>query len=113
MVGTDRTEGLTGINREYDEYSLAILVIVLGDGLVFVLSGCVPDLYLDFDLLHLDDLEDVVYADGHHVVIHKFILAVSEQDVALPDPRVTDYYHFLKIIETLSFLFPTLCSSHF
>lgn len=113
MRSTDRTEGLPRIKGEDDENSLTILVVVLSDSLVLVLSSSIPDLYLDLDLLYFDDLEDIVYADGHHVVIHELILAIPKQDVALPHSRVPDYYHFLQVIETLCFLFPTLCPPHF
>ena len=92
---TDWSEWLTRINGEYDEYSLTILVIVLSDGLVFILSSGIPDLYLDFDFLDVDDFEDIIDADCHHVVIHEFILTISKQNVALPYSWVTNYYHFL------------------
>lgn len=78
-------EGVFGVDAENYEYSLTVAVIVLGDGFVFVLAGSVPDLELDPHSVDCDDFIDVVDADGHHVVIHKFALTVPEEDVALTD----------------------------
>lgn len=94
-------EGLTRVDGEYDENSLAIPVIILGDCFVFVLTSGVPNLQFDFDPVQLDNLEDIIDADGHHVVFNELALAVAQQDVALTDSGISDDDYFLEVVEVL------------
>ncbi len=98
-MGTHWVEGLPRVDGIHDEHSLAVAVVVLGDRFVFVLARSIPNLQFDPISVEADDFEDVVYADGHHVVIYELPLAVAEQQIALADSRVSDYYHLLEVVE--------------
>ena len=78
---------------------MAVAIVVLGDSFVFILARSIPNLQFDPISVEADDFEDVVYADGHHVVIYELSLAVAEQQIALADSRVSDYYHLLEVVE--------------
>ena len=94
-------EGLTGVDGEDDENSLAVAVIILCDGFVFVLTSSVPNLQFNSNSVQFDDLEDIIDADGHHVVFDELSLAVAQQDVALSDSGVSDDDYFLEVVEVL------------
>ena len=94
-------EGLTGVDGEDDENSLAVAVIIFCDGFVFVLTSSVPNLQFNSNSVQFDDLEDIIDADGHHVVFDELSLAVAQQDVALSDSGVSDDDYFLEVVEVL------------
>ena len=94
-------EGLTGVDGEDDENSLAVAVIILCDGFVFVLTSSVPNLQFNSNSVQFDDLEDIIDADGHHVVFDELSLAVAQQDVAFSDSGVSDDDYFLEVVEVL------------
>ena len=94
-------EGLTRVDGEYDEHSLAIAVIILGDCFVFVLTSSVPNLQFDFDPVQLDDLEHIIDADGHHVVFNELALAIAQKYVTLSHSGVSDEDYFLEVVKVL------------
>lgn len=80
---------------------MAVAVVALRDGFVFVLSGSVPDLQLDACAVDGHDFVGEVDADGHHVVVDELPLAVPQQDVALPHSRLPNYDDLLQVVERL------------
>ena len=94
-------EGLTGVDGEDDENSLTVAVIILCDCFVFVLTSGVPNLQFNSNSVQFDDLEDIIDADGHHVVFDELSLAVAQQDVAFSDSGVSDDDYFLEVVEVL------------
>ena len=79
-------ERIARIDRKNHENSLAVAVVCLCDGFVLLLARSIPDLQFDASAFNSDNFEDVVYADGHHVVIDEHALGITKQDVALTHP---------------------------
>ena len=57
---------------------MTVPVIVLRNGLVFVLTGGVPDLELDAKSIDGEYFIDVVDADSHHVVIYELAFTITK-----------------------------------
>jgi hypothetical protein len=76
---THWVEGLSWVDGEYDENTLTIPVVVLSDRFVFVLACSVPNLEFDPVSFEGNDLENIVYADGHHVVVYEFAFTVAQE----------------------------------
>jgi len=104
-------ERIARIDRKDHENSLAVAVVSLCDGFVLLLARSIPDLQFDARAIDSDNFEDVVDADGHHVVIDEHALGVPEQDVALAHSRVPDDDYFLDVVEGLLHLPPPLQSA--
>ena len=94
-------EGLTGVDGEDDENSLTVAVVILCDSFVFVLTSSVPNLQFNSNSVQFDDLEDIIDADGHHVVFNELALAIAQKYVTLSDSGVSDDDYFLEVVEVL------------
>ena len=98
---TYRVEWLSWIDAEDYEYTLAITIVILSDGFIFILSCGVPDLKLDAYPIDFYYFIDIVNADSHHVVLYKFALGVPQQHIALAYSWVTYYYDLLQVVKLL------------
>jgi len=76
MKYTDWIEGFPGVDAERDNCPVAIAIVVLSYRLILFLPRSIPDLKLDFQSIYVNNAPYKIYANGHDVVIRKFVLAV-------------------------------------
>ena len=87
---------------------MAFFIIILSDSFVLILAGCVPNLQFDLHAINLDNVEDVVDADSHHVVFDKLALTVPEKDVAFANSGIPNDNDLPEVVVLLGlgFLLP-------
>jgi hypothetical protein len=69
-------------------YSICALVVGFGDVPEAFLPSSVPDLEFNALALDLDGLYLEVHPDGGHVAESELLIAVSREDIGLPDSGV-------------------------
>jgi hypothetical protein len=78
--------------------AVCTLVIGLGDVSIPLLPCRVPDLELEPVVIDSDGLDLKVDSYSRHVVLFKFVVGKSHQNVCLPHPTVPDYYQFQQVL---------------
>jgi len=99
-------ESISGIEAVDYENTLAIAVVIFGDCFILVLACSVPNLQFDFGPINFDDFVNIIDADGHHVILYEFSLAIPKKDIALSYSRVSDDDNLHEVIEGLILLVP-------
>ena len=82
----------------YNHDSTSSLVVLLSDGSISLLTGCIPDLEFDFFAVHIDSLRGKLDADGWFIGSVEFVLGVSDENVGFSDTGVSDDDDFEKIL---------------
>ena len=98
---THAKEWLLAVDTKHDEGPIAVLVIVLGDGLVLVLAGSIPDLHLDLQPVNLANLVHKIQPNSHHVVVDELAFRIAQEDVGLTYAAVANYDDFLQDVVLL------------
>ena len=98
---TDAEERLLTVNTKNDKRPIAVLVVILGDSLVLVLAGSVPDLHLNFESVNFTDLVHKIQPNSHHVVVDELTLRVAQKDIGLTHTAVANYDYFLQDVVLL------------
>lgn len=73
---------------------MAFLIIILSDSFIFVLASSVPDLEFDPHSINFDYVENIVNADGHHIVFYELASTISKKHVAFADTWISDNNDF-------------------
>lgn len=89
------------VHSIHHDNPITTIIIALRDGLVLVLPGGIPDLQLQLNSVHIHNLIDEVYADGHDVVLCELAASEPQQQVALAHSRISNYDGLEQIVEGL------------
>ena len=73
-------------------------IVISCDGLIFLLTGSIPDLELQAKSINFSDFPHMTNSDGHHVVLEKLALGVANQQTTLANSRVSNYDYFASIV---------------